>query len=127
MINNSLAMGVPDVVRPQDIVSANVKINTLFVSYIFNCKHGLEELTAEEYEKCKMLLDDIEGTKEERQFRFWINSLDIEGVNVNNLYAEASDGLVLLKVIHKLDNTVIDWKKVEKNPNTVFKQGINCN
>lgn len=72
-------------------------------------------------------MDDIEGTKEERQFRFWINSLDIEGVNVNNLYAEASDGLVLLKVIDKLDNTVIDWKKVEKNPNTVFKQGINCN
>lgn len=73
-----------------------------------------------------MLFDDIEGTKEERQFRFWINSLDIEGVHVNNLYAEARDGLVMLKVIDKLDKTAIDWKKVEKNPNNKFKEGINC-
>lgn len=33
----------------------------------------------------------------------------------------------MLKVIHKLDNTVVDWKKVEKNPNNKFKMGINCN
>jgi hypothetical protein len=45
MINNSLALGVPDVVRPKDITTSNTKINTLFVSYIFNTKHGLEELT----------------------------------------------------------------------------------
>jgi plastin-1 len=45
MINNSLALGVPDVVRPRDITTGNTKINTLFVSYIFNTKHGLEELT----------------------------------------------------------------------------------
>jgi hypothetical protein len=47
--------------------------------------------------------------------------LDIEGLNVNNLYEEARDGMVLLKVIHKLDPTVVDWKKVEKNPNNKFK------
>ena len=74
-----------------------------------------------------MLWDDIEGTLEERQFRFWINSLNIDDLNVNNLYEEARDGMLLLKVIHKLDPTVVDWKKVEKNPNNKFKQGINCN
>lgn len=73
------------------------------------------------YEAVKLEWDDIEGTKEERQFRFWINSLDIEGLYVTNLYAEASDGLLLLKVIHKLDPTVVDWKKVDKNPNNRFK------
>jgi hypothetical protein len=78
-------------------------------------------LTAEEYEKAKLLWDDIEGTKEERTFRFWINSLNIEDLSVNNLYEEARDGLLLLKVIHKLDPTVIDWKRVEKNPNNRFK------
>lgn len=75
-------MGVPVVVRAEDIASGNVKLNTLYVSYIFNHKHGLEELTQEEYEKAKLLWDDIEGTKEERTFRFWINSLDIDGMNV---------------------------------------------
>lgn len=83
-------------------------------------------MTAEEYEACKMLNDDIEGSKEERQFRYWINSLNIDDLYVNNLYEEARDGLLLLKVIHKLDNTVVNWKVVEKNPNNKFKQGINC-
>jgi len=32
----------------------------------------------------------------------------------------------MLKVIHKIDDTVVDWKKVEKNPNNRFKMGINC-
>lgn len=78
-------------------------------------------MTAEEYEATKLLWDDIEGTKEERTFRFWINSLNIDDLQVNNLYEEARDGLLLLKVIHKLDPTVVDWKKVEKNPNNKFK------
>ena len=35
MITNALAMGVPDVVNPKDITTGNVRVNTLFVSYIF--------------------------------------------------------------------------------------------
>jgi hypothetical protein len=39
----------------------------VFVAEIFNTKHGLEELTAEEYgDASKLLDDDIEGSKEER-------------------------------------------------------------
>ena len=127
MINNAAALGVPRIVQPADITLANTKLNTVFVSYIFNTKHGLEDLTEEEYEAAKMLDDDIEGTRDERAYRFWINSLDIEDVYVNNLYEEARDGLLLLKVIHKLDPTIVDWKKTEKNPGTnKFKMGINC-
>ena len=68
-----------------------------------------------------MIDDDIEGSRDERAFRLWINSLDIEDLHVTNLYEEARDGLLLLKVIHRLDNTVVDWKKVDKNPNNKFK------
>lgn len=50
MVSNALALGVPDVVQGSDIVKANIKVNTLFVSYIFNTKHGLEDLTKDEYE-----------------------------------------------------------------------------
>jgi translation elongation factor EF-4 len=53
--------------------------------------------------------------------------LNIDDLTVTNLYDEARDGLLLLKVIHKIDPTVVDWKKVDKNPNNKFKQGINCN
>ncbi len=129
MIHYAESLGVPPLVRPTDITSGNVKINTIFVSELFNAKHGLEELNQEEaalIDKMGIIDDDIEGSRDERAFRFWINSLNIDDLYINNLYDECRDGLVLLKVIHKLDNTVIDWKKVEKNPNNKFKQGINC-
>lgn len=111
MINNALALGVPDIVRPQDICAGNTKVNTLFVSYIFNTKHGLEDLTAEEYEAAGLIDDDIEGSKEERQFRLWINSLNIEGVFVNNLVDECRDGILLCKVVDRIAPGSINWKK----------------
>jgi plastin-1 len=73
-----------------------------------------------------MLDDDIEGSKEERAFRYWINSLNLEDVYVNNLYEESTDGVLLLKVIEKLDKSIVDWKKVDKKANNKFKKGINC-
>jgi plastin-1 len=127
MINSALSIGVPPLVRPSDITSGNVKINTVFVAELFNTRHGLEELTQDEIEKIGIINDDIEGSRDERAFRFWINSLNIEDLYINNLYDECRDGLVLLKVIHKLDNTVINWKTIEKNPaGNKFKMGINC-
>jgi hypothetical protein len=127
MIANSLAIGTPDVVRPRDIVSGNVKVNTLFVSYIFNTKHGLEELSKEEYDAAAMIDDDIEGSREERAFRLWINSLGIEDVYVNNLYDDCKDGVILSKVIQKIDPKSIDMKKIDMAPNNDFKKNINNN
>jgi plastin-1 len=130
MINNAESLGVLPLVRPTDITSGNVKINTIFVAELFNTKHGLEELNQAEVEMIEKIgidHDDVEGSRDERAFRFWINSLNIDDVYINNLYEECRDGLVLLKVLDKLDKTVVDWRKVEKNPNNKFKQGINCN
>ena len=120
------SLGVPPLLRPTDITTGNVKLNTVFVAELFNTKHGLEQLSEEEVAKFGILNDDIEGSRDERAFRFWINSLNIDDLYINNLYEECKDGLVLLKVIHKLDNTVVNWKVVEKNPNNKFKAGINC-
>lgn len=129
MILSAESIEVPAVVRPTDITTGNVKLNTIFVAELFNTKHGLEVLNEEEKEEIKkygMLDDDIEGSRDERAFRFWINSLNIDDLYINNLYEACKDGLVLLKVIHKLDNTVVNWKTVDKNPNNKFKAGINC-
>jgi len=122
-------MGVPPLVRPSDITSGNVKINTVFVAEVFNTKHGLEELNEQEaelIEKIGIINDDIEGSRDERAFRFWINSLNIDDIYINNLYEDCKDGLVFLKVIDKLDNKIVEWKKVDKKPNNKFKEGINC-
>lgn len=113
VITNALALGVPDLLSASDITKANTKINTLFIAAIFNTKHGLEDLTKEEYEAAAMIDDDIEGSREERVFRLWINSLGIEGVQVTNLFDDFNDGLLCNKIIEKIDPTAVDWKKVD--------------
>lgn len=127
MITNSQALGVPDIVRPNDIVTSNVKVNTIFVANIFNTKHGLEELTKEEYDAAGMVDDDIEGTREERTFRLFINSLGIEDLYINDLYDDCRDGLALAKVCDRIDPKSVDWKKIDKAPNNDFKKNINNN
>lgn len=125
-IDNSKLLNVPDVLGGEDLVKGNAKVNIIFVGELFNTNNGLKELTKEEYEAATLVDDDIEGTTEERQFRLWINSLGIEDVYVNDFFAECSDGMLLLKVIHKINPNVVEWNRVEKNPNSVFKRGINC-
>jgi plastin-1 len=127
MIDNSAAIGVPNICSASNITIGNVKINTLFVAYIFNTKHGLEELTEEEYLAAGMIDDDIEGTREERVFRFFINALGIDGIYINDLFNDLKDGIVLASVCDKIDNKAVDWKKIDKNPNNDFKKNINNN
>lgn len=43
------------------------------------------------------------------------------------MYEDVSDSIVLLKVIAKLDPTIVDWKKVEKKIDNKYKKGINGN
>jgi plastin-1 len=123
-------IAAPELLAAKDLMEGNSKLNTMFIANLFNTRHGLEELKEEEKALVDAVAndyDDIEGERDERAFRLWINSLNIEDVYVNDLYEEARDGLLLLKVIHRIDETVVDWKKVEKNPNNKFKMGINCN
>jgi len=94
-------MGVADVASGADIVKGNAKVNAIFVAEVFNTKHGLD-LSEEEWAKIGMMDFNDEGSREEKAFRMWINSLDIEGVFVTNLYQEASDGNLLCKVIDRV-------------------------
>jgi len=127
MIDNSKALGVPEIATAKDIVSTNTKVNTLFVAEIFNTKHGLEPLTKEEYDAAALIDDDIEGSVEERQFRLWINSLGIPDVYVQDLYDDCQDGVLLCRVIDKIAPGTIDWKIVNTSPKTIFDKNNNCN
>jgi plastin-1 len=126
VINNAKRIGVDTFTAPHDIVSGNAKLNMLFTASIFNTKHGLT-LTEEEKQAVEQLVyDDVEGTREERCFRMWINSLNIENLYINNLYVEVQDGLTLLKILDKVEPGSVNWKKVEKNPNHRLKKISNC-
>ena len=127
IINDAEKLGVAKFLRPKDMISGNSKLNMLFCSELFNTAPGLIPTEEEKYEAAKLLDDDIEGTREERSFRMWINSLGIDGVNVNNLYEDIKDGLIMLKIFDRIHPGCVDWKKVEKDPKHRVKKVHNCN
>lgn len=127
MIDNSAKLGVPDVAGAADICKGNTRVNTIFVAELFNAKHGLDELTKEEYDAAA-LLDDDDGSasKEERQFKMWINSLQLQDCFVVDLCEDVKDGLVLLKVMDKIQPGSVNWSGVKKNCKNVFERNANC-
>jgi plastin-1 len=64
------------------------------------------------------------GDREERVFRFWMNSL---GVPVRNLSEDLKDGLVLIRVFDAIAPGLVDWTNVNQKPgNLPFKKIENC-
>ena len=127
MIASSRAMGVEDCIGAADLVKGNTKVNSVFVAAIFNTKTGLQELTQEEYEAAGIIDDDIEGAREERAIRLWINSIQIENCLIENLFEEIRDGLVILRVCHRVDNASVDWSKPKMAPKNLFDYSHNAN
>ena len=133
VIDNSKKLGAESYITPDDIVAGNSKLNTLFVASIFNAYPGLEPPTEEEaMEAAKLLDDDVEGAREERAFRMWINSLGLndekgDPIHINNLYEESRDGLLLLRTLDRIKPGCVNWKIVDKKPNNPFKKMANCN
>jgi len=126
-LGNARALEVKTFIKPRDIVTGNPRLNLVFTAAIFNQCPGLDPLSQEEIDKAGLMDDDFGDSREERAFRMWINSLNIDGVYVNNLYEDCQDGLVLLKVMDKIKPGMVDWKGVEKTPNNKFKKVSNCN
>ena len=133
VIENAKKLGAEAYINPDDIVAGNNKLNTLFVASIFNAYPGLSPATEEEiYEAAKLLDDDVEGAREERAFRMWINSLGLnddngEPIHINNLYEESKDGILMLRTLDKIKPGVVNWKIVDKKANNPFKKTVNCN
>lgn len=120
--------GVEIYIKEEDIKKGNERLNLFFISEIFLTKNGMGEATQEE-KMCaaKILEDDDEGTREERSFRTWINSLKLENtIKVNNLYEECRNAILLLKIIDEVKPGVVEWKKVVLKTKNPFKIGANC-
>ncbi len=128
VLENAKKLGVESFITAKDILTGNNKLNTLFTAAIFNHCHGLDPATEEEqYEAAKLLQDDVEGSREERSFRMWINSLGLPEIYVNNLYEDCKSGVMLLKVIDKIKPGSVEWKKVDEHSTNKFKKVVNCN
>lgn len=75
--------------------------------------------------------DDIGDSREERAFRLWINSMGLEDgddkLHINNLFSECRDGLLLLKVMDRVQPGCVVWSKVVMAPKNKFHRVSNCN
>jgi len=124
---NARKLGVDFFIKPGDIASGNSRLNLAFTAAIFNQCPGLQPLSKEELEKAGLLEDDFGDSREERAFRMWINSLGVNGLYINSLFEDVKDGLALLKVIDAIEPGLVEWKKVEMNPNHKLKKCQNNN
>merc|ERR1719353_2146316 len=101
------------------ITKGNKRLNYAFLAQIFNHNAGL--LPDDSFDPAS-LLEDGEGTREERVFRMWMNSLlGPDGFYINSLYQDLRNGLHLLRVEDRVQPGCVPWKKVNKKPNTRFK------
>lgn len=115
MISNSRSMkpdAVPYTASGKDISKGNTNVNTEFVANVFNTKHGLE-LPVDEGDLpdfAGLANFNEEGSREERAFRYWINSLELDNTDlIDNLYEACKDGKVLLRVCDKIKPGSVDW------------------
>ena len=59
MLNNSKALGVADVVGPDEFVQGNVKVNLIFIAELYNTKYKVQD------KEVDFPSDEDEETKEE--------------------------------------------------------------
>jgi plastin-1 len=57
--------------------------------------------------------DDPESSMDERVFKMWINSLNIEDGYINNLIEDMKDGINLNRLLEKMKPGTINWKNVK--------------
>ncbi|EGR31974.1 hypothetical protein IMG5_098980 [Ichthyophthirius multifiliis] len=116
IINDSKQLGLPpNCIKYTDIMNCNQKLNLIFTAHLFNNCPGLEPTEQEKVDAAELIDDDkdYETPREERVFRMWINSLNLEGVYINNLIQDLRDGEILCLVMDKLVPGKVDMKKVK--------------
>jgi len=138
VLSSAEKMEVKSVIKPGDIVAGNPKLNLIFTAAVFNQCPGLDPVSEEEKKKFGLMDDDFGDSREERAFRMWINSLNIDDGNggqvyVNSLFDDCKNGLVLLRTIEKVTHDenkkkgIVDWKRVNLAPKNKFQSLPNTN
>ncbi|KAK9944596.1 hypothetical protein M0R45_010157 [Rubus argutus] len=79
------------------------------------------------YRSLKTSPDDAIISREERAFRFWINSLG-HSTYINNVFEDLRNGWALLESLDKISPGIVNWKIANKPPIKMpFRKVENCN
>ncbi|GAB2284737.1 fimbrin [Dionaea muscipula] len=126
VLDHAERMGCRRYLNPHDITEGSSNLNLAFVAQIFQRRNGLS-LDGKKVSFAEMIKDDVQTSREERCFRFWINSLGIT-TYVNNLFEDVRNGWILLEVLDKVCPGSVNWKLATKPPIKMpFRKVENCN
>ncbi|XVF21284.1 hypothetical protein REPUB_Repub12eG0077100 [Reevesia pubescens] len=119
-------MGCKRYLTAKDIVDGSPNLNLAFVAHIFQHRNGLSTQT-KQISFLETLPDDAQVSKEERVFRFWINSLG-NSTYIDNVFEDLRNGWILLETLDKISPGIVNWKIANKPPIKLpFKKVENCN
>lgn len=118
-------------ITAHQVAAGNPRLNLAFTANIFNTMPGLEELQEEEVKEVEVQLHEVEpenegDSREERAFRMWFNSLNIDR-EVTHLFEEVKDGMILLQAEDKISPGIVDWPKTYPRPKETVHALANCN
>merc|ERR1719382_922216 len=93
-------------VTAKDVVKGQERLNLAFVANLFNNHPALDPPKEEIVEE----FIAIEETREEKMYRNWMNSLGVSP-QVNYLYSDLCDGLIIFQLMDFIKPGIVDWKK----------------
>lgn len=126
VLDHAERMGCKRYLDSNDIVEGASNLNVAFIAQIFQRRNGLS-LDNKKYSFAEMMTDDIQISREERCFRFWMNSLGC-ATHVNNLFEDVRNGWVFLEALDKVSPGCVKWKQATKPPIKMpFRKVENCN
>ncbi|XP_052170690.1 fimbrin-2 [Diospyros lotus] len=119
-------MGCKRYLTARDIVEGSPNLNLGFVAHIFQHRNGLSTYTRH-ISFLETSLDDTLISREEKAFRFWINSLG-NSKHIDNVFEDLRNGWVLLETLDKVSPGIVNWKLATKPPIKMpFRKVENCN
>ncbi|KAL8525970.1 hypothetical protein ACS0TY_015258 [Phlomoides rotata] len=126
VIEHADRMGCKRYLTPKDIIEGSPNLNLAFVAHIFQHRNGLSTET-KQVSFLETLPDDSQASREERAFRFWLNSLG-NSKYTENVFEDLRDGWILLETLDKVSLGIVNWKIASKPPIKMpFRKVENCN
>ncbi|KAH0664438.1 hypothetical protein KY290_030364 [Solanum tuberosum] len=119
-------MGCKRYLTAKDIVEGSPNLNLAFVAHIFQHRNGLTTQT-KQISFLEISPDEAQMSREERAFRFWINSLGNSSY-IDNVFEDLRNGWLLLETLDKVSPGIVNWKIATKPPIKMpFRKVENCN
>ena len=124
VIDHAVAAGGAKIfaVAPSDLTEPRPRMQQCFVASVVDAlgAGGGEEGELDTYE------EETNDSAEARVFKNWAASLGLK-LNMKDLYADSCSGIVLLKVMDRLEPGAVDWGRVEGTPKNKYETVANCN